>query len=112
MRFDSERIRRNVRDTDTEDLLDRVTAYRAGLEPEAIAIIEEELHQRGIGPGEIEDHRRASAESCLENADGTLASCSFCRHPAIAERWGWFRLWRKVPLFPWKYRYCSEHLPK
>jgi hypothetical protein len=41
-------VRENARAAPTDDLLDRVTAYRAGMEPEALRVIEEELARRGI----------------------------------------------------------------
>ena len=34
MRFDVERVRQNVQQATTEDLLDRLTVYREGMEPE------------------------------------------------------------------------------
>ena len=40
--FNPERVWQNAREASTEDLLDRVTVYRAGMEPEALEIIEEE----------------------------------------------------------------------
>ena len=46
MTIEHERIRDNVHKADTEDLLDRATVYRAGMEPEALEIIEEELHAK------------------------------------------------------------------
>ena len=32
--------------------------------------------------------------------DGTAVRCSFCHRPAVAEGWGWHRLWGVLPLFP------------
>src|SRR5262245_49520354 len=43
MRLDLEKVRANARAASTEDLLDRVTVFRDGLEPEAVAVLEEEL---------------------------------------------------------------------
>src|SRR5262249_50082276 len=111
MRFDPERVRLNVRSADTHDLLDRITVYRSGLEQEAIRIIEEELRERGVGRAEIYAHKQTLDEKCLRTAGGAVVSCSFCRRPAVAEGWGWFCLWRKLPLFPRKQRYCAEHAP-
>jgi hypothetical protein len=43
--------------------------------------------------------------------DGTAVGCSFCHRPAVAEGWGWHRLWGLLPVFPRYYYYCSEHRP-
>ena len=48
MLADPERMKRNIHEADTLDLLDRITAFRQGLEPDAVALIEDELRQRGI----------------------------------------------------------------
>jgi hypothetical protein len=111
MLFDLERVRKNVGEATTEDLLDRVTAYRAGMEPDALEVIEEELRRRGVTAEEVAAHgRRRRAETNLL-PDGTAARCSFCHRPALAEGWGWHRLWGLVPIFPRLYRYCAEHQP-
>jgi hypothetical protein len=109
--FDRERVLTNVRKATTEDLLDRVTAYRAGMEPEAVELIEEELRSRGVSADEVE----ALAERCRRRGvllpDGTVARCSFCLRPAVSEGRGWHRVWGVLPLFPRRLRYCTEHLP-
>jgi hypothetical protein len=112
MPFDAQRVWVNVRKATTEDLLNRVTAYRSGMEPEAIAIIEEELHNRGIGSQEIRAHSDQLGPEVIEDAKGLTARCSFCRAPAVAEGWGWHKLWRKLPVFPRFLRYCRKHFPK
>ena len=38
MQFDIQRVRANIRQASTEDLLDRVTVYRAEMEPTAVAM--------------------------------------------------------------------------
>jgi hypothetical protein len=111
MRLDLERVKRNVREATTEDLLDRATAYRAGMEPEALPVIEAELEARGITAEEIAAHAEERRQESLLLPDGTAARCSFCYRPAVAEGWTWHRLWDLVPLFPCFYRYCAEHLP-
>jgi hypothetical protein len=108
-RFDPQRVLVNVRKATTEDLLDRVTAYRAGMEPEAIDIIEAELRQRGVGTDEIEAHAERCRRETLQLPDGTAVKCTFCHRPAVARGWGWHRLWGLVPLFPRSFRYCPEH---
>ena len=54
--FDRDSVLANVRQADTEDLLNRITAYRDGMEPEAVAMIEEELRERGVTAAEIAAH--------------------------------------------------------
>src|SRR5437867_3049779 len=102
--FDPERVEKNARQATTPDLVDRVTVYRDGMEPEALSIIEAELQRRGVDWQQVDDRHEA-----LVDANGVAWTCSFCRAPAVAERWGWHWLWSVVPLFPWRRRYCQEH---
>src|SRR5262249_30712060 len=104
-----EKVQESARRASTEDLLNRVTVYRAGMEPEALAIIEAELLRRGVRTCDIEDYERAARESVLEDASGVGLRCSFCSAPAVRERWGWHRLWGTIPLSPRRYWYCREH---
>jgi hypothetical protein len=113
MFHDSQRVARNVQEAATEDLLNRITAYRAGMEPAAIALIEEELRRRDVTAEQIEAHAARVREESLFLADGTAAKCSFCHNPAVGEGWGWQKLFGgPIPLFPRAYRYCRQHLPK
>lgn len=107
--LDLERVRTNTRAAQTEELLDRVTFYRAGMEPAALAVIEEELRQRGVTPREIEDWGPKPGEDYLWLPDGTVAQCSYCRRPAVRYGWGWLRLWGKLPIFPRLFRCCEDH---
>ena len=117
--FDPERVRENVRKATTEDLLDRVTVYRSGMEPEAIEIIEGELQDRRVYRDQIRAHAEQRAREVHFHADGTAVRCSFCYRPAVAEGWGWhwlrLTIWGKkrpvLPLMPRFYHYCSEHQP-
>jgi len=119
MRLDLERVRDNARQATTEDLLDRVTVYRAGMEPEALDVIEDELRVRGIDGAAIEAHAAQREMASLFHPDGTAAMCSFCRRPAVAQGWGWHwlsvpfrgRRWRLLPLVPCRFSYCAEHRP-
>ena len=110
MFFDLNRVRANAAQAATEDLLDRVTAYRAGMEPAALAVIEEELRRRGVTPEQIQAHGERAAR-CLRLPDGTAARCSLCERPAVVERVGWQRLWGLVPLFRRTFYYCAQHSP-
>jgi hypothetical protein len=111
MLFDLERVKANVRTATTEDLLDRVTVYRAGMEESALDVIEDELRTRNIRSGDIQAHAERRRLETQILPDGTAVPCSFCHRPAVAEGWGWHRLWGLLPLFPRFYHYCSEHRP-
>jgi hypothetical protein len=111
MLFDIERVKQNVRKATTEDLLDRVTVYRAGMEAQALEVIEAELRERGVTAQDIEDHDGQRRPETRLLPDGTVAKCTFCARPAVAEGWGWHRMWGILPLFPRFYHYCSVHRP-
>jgi len=108
MRFDETQVLASARAADIDDLLDRVTAYRAGLEPEAVEIIEMELHRRGVTAAQIAEHARQFTD-CLRAADGTVLMCSHCRKPAVGVRWGWHWLWGWAPVFPRRFLLCRDH---
>lgn len=119
MDLDLQRVRENVRLATTEDLLDRLTCYRAGMEPAALDLIEAELRQRGVTVEQIDAHAQRYEGEALRLPDGTAAECSFCRRPAVERRWGWHRVRGRglfaglaalVPLYRprWCY-YCAEH---
>jgi hypothetical protein len=107
IRFDAQKVLLNARQATTDDLLDRVTAYRDGMEPEAVEILEAELRRRGVGREQIERH----AAEVGRPPHGAAAMCSYCRRPAVAAGWAWHRLWSRLPLFPRRVRYCAEHRP-
>jgi hypothetical protein len=109
--FDAERVEKNAREATTQDLLDRMTVFRDGMEPEALRIIEAELRHRGVSAGEIHDHGQRLRQDAATDASGLAMQCSFCRAPAVTKRWGWHKLWGKLPLFPRPIRYCKEHYP-
>jgi hypothetical protein len=109
MFFDLERIRANVRQAETEDLLDRVTVYRPEMEEAALVCIEEELRRRGIAPVEISEHEESRNRSILRRPDGHPVRCSRCYRPAVSQATGWHRLWGVLPLFRRSFFYCEEH---
>jgi hypothetical protein len=111
MLFDLERVRRNVHLAATEDLLDRVTVSRAGMEPEALEVIEKELRDRGITAADIASHAERRQGETVSRPDGP-SRCTLCSRPAVSAGWGWHRLWGLVPLFPRYYYYCREHQPR
>lgn len=112
LKFDPQRVWANARKATTEDLLDRVTVYRSDLEPEALAIIEEELNHRGVDRIQIQERAAAQVDRVLRNPDGSAAMCSFCRQPAVTRAWGWHRLFKRLPVFPRRFKYCEDHRPK
>lgn len=105
-----DRVENNVRKATTEDLLDRATVYRKEMEPEALALIDAELHSRGLSADEIHAHLD-SREGILTRDDGTVVKCSFCHRPAVRQDWGWHRMFAKIPFFPRLIAWCNEHLP-
>jgi len=111
MELDLIKLLVNIRSEDTDDLLDRVTAYRAGMESDAIEMIEDELRRRGVNAAKIADHAEACRKECLFDDHGIAKMCSWCRKPAVAEGWGWHKVMGKVPLFPRWLRFCKEHAP-
>ena len=109
LEFDPAAVRKHVRDATTEDLLDRVTAFRAGMEPEALPIIEDELARRGIGTAGIRHHELENCVDVVYRPEGFAYKCSFCRRPAVLRSWGWHRLWGLLPILPTTINYCSRH---
>jgi len=108
MEFSLERVRANVRKATTEDLLDRATVYRAGLEPAALPVILEELKARGVTPQAIVRHEE-SQQGVMVDASGTARLCARCRKPAVVREWGWHWMYDKLPLFPRLFYLCEEH---
>jgi len=98
----------NVRRAETLDLLDRATVYRAGMDADALVLIEAELARRGLGPADLEAHL-AQRGPVLVDPLGVAYQCSRCRAPAVVRAWDWHRLWGKIPIFPRPFYFCSEH---
>lgn len=111
MEFNPQRVRFNVRRSTTEDLLNRITVYREGMEPEALEIIAEELASRGVTPEQIAGHEAQLREEAIFLPDGVAAQCHFCREPAVIRAWGWHKLWGWIPIFPRLFYYCRQHNP-
>jgi hypothetical protein len=108
MQMNLERVRQNVAKATTEDLLDRCTVYRAGMEETALPIIDAELRRRGVTADEIHTHWETKRASVLMSGP-TARRCSFCERPAVSRGWAWHRLWGKIPLFPRIFLFCEEH---
>jgi hypothetical protein len=109
MRLDIDKVRANAEKATTEDLLDRVTVYRTGMEPAALDVIETELSRRGVGPREIEAHAQARHGGLRDSADFAV-KCTRCARPAVWQGWTMHKLWGVLPLFPWRIALCAEHL--
>lgn len=109
MKLDLERVRKNVSSATTEDLLDRATVYRDGMEPDALAIIDADLAARGVTAEQVAAHLKSRRQT-ITRIDGSAIQCSHCRKPAIAQGWGW-RFLVVIPLYPRRFRWCREHLP-
>ena len=112
MEWEEQKVLMNIRAADTDDLLDRITAYRFGMELDAIEMIEQELHSRGVTADQIDEHQAAYERDCIYLPDGTAAMCSFCRRPAVAEGRIWWKIWWLVPIWPRRVRYCEAHRPE
>ncbi len=108
--LDLERVQANVRSADVEDLLDRATVYRNGMEPEALELIDAELRARGIDTATIAAHRERRRRT-IYAANGLAVRCGKCPRPAVARRWGWHRMWGILPVFPRRLAFCEEHFP-
>ena len=109
MHFDLKRVAAYIRRAETEELLDRVTVYREGMEPAALDLMEMELDRRGITREDIADHDQARRETAIMLPDGTAMRCNFCDRPAVVRKWGWYRLWGRLPVFPRVFAYCEGH---
>ena len=109
MRFDLERVRENAAQATIEDLLDRVTVYRSGMEPAALDLIEAELLQRGVGPREIEAHATSRTGAFLD-ANGLALKCAYCHKPAVGYGLKMLKLFAILPVIPRRVALCAEHL--
>ena len=112
MKFDLKRVAEFVRKAETDDLLDRATIYRSGMEPAALDLMELELDRRGVSRADMAEYDRQRRETAILLPDGTALRCNFCDQPALVKRWGWHRLFGRIPFFPRAFAYCVEHGPK
>jgi hypothetical protein len=112
MRVDREKVRANVEQATTEDLLDRATVYRGGMEREALDLIDAELWRRGVTQEEIGDHEQRRRQTMLTDPDGMPVKCQKCFRPAVTECLAWHWLWGVLPLFPRRAAFCPEHKPR
>jgi hypothetical protein len=109
MRLNLKRVAEFIRTAETEQLLDRVTIYRAGMEPAALDLMEGELDRRGITREEIAEHDAWRRATAILLEDGTALRCSVCDRPAVIQARGWHKLFGRVPVFPRLFSYCEVH---
>ena len=112
MKLDLERVRANVRGATTEDLLDRATVYRSGMELEALEIIDEELRSRGVTLDAFLATESVRGVGLVRGPNGLPRVCAKCGRPATWGGWTWGRLWWVLPLFPRWAALCDEHRPQ
>lgn len=108
MEFELERVIDNVRSASTDDLLDRATVFRSGLEPEALVVILQELRTRGISADDIVLHEQSRGDAVFDE-NGTAQMCNECRQPAVVREWGWHWMFDKLPVFPRLFWRCRQH---
>jgi hypothetical protein len=111
MEFNAAKVKQYAQTASTEELMDRVTVWRSGMEPQAVRIFESELARRGVGQLQIDAHAQQRQAAILA-PDGMAVKCSFCERPAVVQAWGWHRMWKVLPVFPRLLAYCQEHRPK
>lgn len=111
MKLNLERVRHNVAQATTEDLLDRATVYRADMEPEALEVIEEELLRRGVQAAKWAEHADRQRQAIVRGEDGPVRCCR-CSRPAVRQGWTWYRFLGVLPLFRRQVGWCAEHKPK
>ena len=109
MEFNLKRVAEYIRGADTEELLDRVTVYREGMEPAALDLMEGELDRRGVTREEIAAHDAKQREHAIMLSDGTAMRCSFCNSPAVVQAWHWHRVFGVVPVFRMQLAFCGFH---
>jgi hypothetical protein len=109
MDFDLRKVAEYIRRAETEELLDRVTVYREGMEPAALDLMEGELDRRGVTREQIAEHDARHRADAILLPDGTAMRCRFCDRPAVRQARGWYRLFRRVPIFPKVFAYCAFH---
>ena len=111
MQMNRERVRSNIHAATTEDLLDRATVFRDGMETDALDLIERELRERGVSRAAVAEHERKRRETALFDAHGIALKCHHCSRPAVVQTRGWHRLWGLIPLFRRRFACCREHSP-
>lgn len=102
---------KRIRAMTKEELLDRVTVLRDGMDVDALEVIHAELASRGLGPDEIGAHHREMRMKTIQHRDGLAATCHRCGRAAVSSRVEWHRMWGLIPLFRRTCYWCEEHTP-
>ena len=110
MEFNLKRVAEFIHNAKTEELLDRVTVYREGMEPAALDLMEGELDRRGVTRSEIAIHKQERLLTAILLPDGTALRCNFCSRPATTQARGWRKLFGRIPIYPSIFAYCTDHL--
>ncbi|MBP3955763.1 hypothetical protein J8F10_10760 [Gemmata sp. G18] len=111
MRFPLREIAQYIRSAPTEELLDRVTVYREGMEPAALDLMEGELDRRRVTRAQIADYDAKQRATAIMLPDGTAQRCERCDRPAVYQRRGWHRTYGWLPVFRRTFYFCSFHQP-
>src|SRR4051812_30028689 len=109
MDLDLRRVKELAKEAATEDLLDRVTIYRGGMEPEALEVLEEELRRRDVSAAAIREHAEQLERNVIWERPGLAAQCYLCRQPAVKVERRWFRFLGVIPLFQREVPCCVLH---
>jgi hypothetical protein len=112
MLLDVERMKANVRQAETEDLLDRVTIFRMGMEDTALAYIEDELRRRDVTAADIGEHDHQRRKHLIPLRGGFPARCGECFRPAVECVVDWHWVFGLIPLFRRSFYYCEKHRPE
>jgi len=107
--FDLKRVAEYIHKATTEELLDRVTVYRDGMEPAALDLMEGELDRRGVTREQIAEFGTVRWATAIRTADARVVRCDFCDRPAVIRAWSWYRLFGRVPIYPAQFTCCAEH---
>ncbi|MSR32216.1 MAG: hypothetical protein EXR99_11990 [Gemmataceae bacterium] len=111
MRIDLNKVAGYAQNACTEELLDRVTLWRQGMEADALQILEMELAKRGITFQEVQNHAEQWSGRVARDASGLPLVCKQCPRPATVIGWSWVRILGLLPLFPRRCGYCDTHKP-
>lgn len=95
----------------TEELLDRVTIYRDGMEPAALDLMEGELDRRGVTRSQIAQHDAKQQAAALRHPDGSARRCEKCDRPAVNQHRRWHKLYGFIPVFRRTFYACEDHRP-
>ena len=109
MELNLKKVAAYMRQAETESLLDRVTVFREGMEPAALDLFEGELSRRGVSKEKIAEYAELRSATVVVNSSGEAMRCYFCERPAVVRGRGWFKLWRRIPIFPRMYSRCEAH---